>query len=1019
MSKPDFKSSQALPLFNVSNLPDITFYTDRESNTLSLSNEGGRIAALSEILMKSFQPGDRVGILFRTSPDLVLWWLGALNAGLEPLVLQYPTKKLSREYWKDTLLHTVSNLTLVGLIAAPNIVLPDEVTKIAIQQTADVCPSQATASTITGVGLLQMSSGTTGFRKGIRFSTEALCAHIESYNRILELEREDKIVSWLPLYHDMGFIAAFVMPLALGIPIVMMDPITWIERRSLLYKAIHETKSTICFMPNFGFEVMSHEPCAPEDLDSIRKWISCSEPTYLRTMQRFANATGTPHEKLSVCYAAAENIFAISQSQALRTVQHDGQEVMSCGRPLPGVSVKLVDGEIYVRSPFSIQSYIGGDYIADKSGYYPTGDMGFIDKEEIFVSGRRQDILLQAGRKFFMTDFDDKVNSVLPECRGRAASIAIRDDRLGTEKLVILIETEDFINQEYRKCLQGKLLQAFAVEEFEVHLVPPVFITKTSSGKINRKKTAGDFELMTTWRANRQITLDVPFDQQIATYFPFIDKNDPICEVLDSLGHVMLSLLAEEQGVSFNLDMSLAEIIAQSKAAAVDADSNNSALPVIRIISMMDAGYFHFTTDDLERLSKTLGIPVEFEHVCLPPAAVLVDELIFRDYFLCRNYSDEFAAYTRILDKLNNASILLTDDGIELDLCNCAFPVMSWKFERAPVASLLGVRHQRFTANHHKLPVAAIRHSNTIPSAARDQAYAWLSRYLGIPLFKFAHIQKYADQTEGWEHRDFSEPELQKSTLVDRLEGFLKEHIEQIPKPMGQGRSAPVYDDMNHFCSFMINPALIEWLLKKFTKFIWQGLPNSIPYIFQRFEEEKTEYVIIPTMLPGGSLGEWEEKMPDACVIQAGAWLPVNTKLPVVRLIHGMEEHFKNLPDGIELPLGLSSTMEKSTIISLCYIHDETLLHRFNNLDAQSFDFVAKNWRNLPPKEPILLGTIESENYNLVAYDGWVYGLPRELGPIDLPQTDVIAMAGVIRDVSRDVVESEVISRSKEKRLET
>src|SRR5205085_2415752 len=218
--------------------------------------------------------------------------------------------------------------------------------------------------------------------------------------------------------------------------------------------------------------------------------------TYRASVERFCSATRTPADRIAICYAMAENIFAITQRSGLRLAQNGDQEVVSCGFPLPGTDLKIVDGQVWVRTPTSLASYVGGESILDDDGFYPTGDMGFIEDGELYLEGRRHDLLIQAGRKFFLNDFDYLLNEADPSCRGRGVSLAVKDERLGTEKLVILVEREDFQDYEARRSLHEELSKALPVEDFELHYVPEQFVTKTSSGKVNRPKTAADFKLI-------------------------------------------------------------------------------------------------------------------------------------------------------------------------------------------------------------------------------------------------------------------------------------------------------------------------------------------------------------------------------------------------------------------------------------------------------------------------------------------------------------------------------------------
>ena len=132
----------------------------------------------------------------------------------------------------------------------------------------------------------------------------------------------------------------------------------------------------------------------------------------------------------------AENVFAVSQHDGLKTVEHDGRSVVSCGRPVRGVDVRVVDGEVWVRSPYSLTGYVDGDRITDADGFYSTGDIGALVDGELLITGRKNDLVNVAGRKFFLSDLDQALGRVVPGIDGRAATVARRDESFGTEAAI-------------------------------------------------------------------------------------------------------------------------------------------------------------------------------------------------------------------------------------------------------------------------------------------------------------------------------------------------------------------------------------------------------------------------------------------------------------------------------------------------------------------------------------------------------------------------------------------------------
>jgi hypothetical protein len=363
---------------------------------------------------------------------------------------------------------------------------------------------------------------------------------------------------------------------------------------------------------------------SPRRLPSMRLWVSCSKPVSPVTSRRFLERIGAPESCFAPCYAMAENIFAISLGQGIRTEPIEGREVVSCGRPVPGVEVKVVEEEIWVRSPTSLRGYVGGEDIRDSEGFYPTGDLGRVIGGEVFVTGRKHDLLVQAGRKFMLSDLDLLVNEAFPEAKGRLAALQLDDARLGTQKALVLIESAEFYRRRDMDKVAERVRDASGLDQLEVAYVPPRFLTKTSSGKINRRKSAQD------WLACRPKPLagdeaGSGLAAELRDAFGHLDWSAPVGGLLDSL-----------------------------------------SLTVLRII-LADAGSLrHLRPEHVERLSRLLGAPVVFEHGCLPPSPILLSDLVFQEWFLPRVDRADYAAVERQLNKLRRASLILVDDVAEI-----------------------------------------------------------------------------------------------------------------------------------------------------------------------------------------------------------------------------------------------------------------------------------------------------------------------------------------------------------------
>ena len=836
-------------MFRVSALPRITFLGPGSLQMLNLAECGPRIQGIANRVSSLAPFGGAVGVVFQTSPQLVLAWLGVLVAGRVPLVLQYPNEKTSKHYWKESLRDTISRCQIKALLCAPELSAHDAngLAPCFYLDGMDSPGAASAAPAFPGSGsILQLSSGTTGFKKPIRFQFEALRRHSSLYNRVLGLTSSDHIVSWLPLYHDMGFIACFVMPLMLGIPIVMIDPMAWVREPRLLFDGINRFGGSVCFMPNFGFEVMA-KLGKSGPFPTMRHWISCSEPCHEATLERFIAETGARPETLSTCYGMAENVFAVAQSSGMRVFERDGHRYVSCGRPIPQTEVKEVDGELCVRSPHSLRIYEGGEDIRGKGGFYATGDLGFIEDGEVVVTGRKQDLANIGGRKYLLNDWDFTLGELFPQSAGRIASLAAFDAASGTEKALFLIEAENFWEWERRPDPAQLISEATGVEWMEVHFVPPQFITKTSSGKINRKRTLEDWLACKSGVRIRPIATG-NVARELAEQFPGLQPSRPALEQLDSLGQIILRMFCEEHGVDFTPDLTPERI--------GELCSDQAAPPQAEVFSIVALIYCRRlgpegqepNIDDafLNTISKLVGCPVHFEHICVPPAPILFSDLIFHDYFLPRNPDPAYSAVASIMRKIKSASLILVDDEDNFWLPpSCAYPVLDHKFTMHPDAEFLGHRLQRYTQNHHLLPRRVVLGREILPENI-NPTLKNLENYLGVRIFKMAFQAHFRAFTEQWDfpaHREFiSDAHTVKNldwlgSFRDALLRFIREHDAECPRHSGEMRNRFVLLDSPHFCSFLLNRMAIDFVTRIYNSFCIVGRPSSIPYLQKRLDQ--------------------------------------------------------------------------------------------------------------------------------------------------------------------------------------
>lgn len=887
-------------VLNSETLPTFTFLRpDGAAEVLALPEEASRIRAVADHLRTRLPAGAVVGLMYRTGPDLVVNWLAAILAGLEPLVMQYMTEKQTRDYWEKSVRNTVETAALRAVLAdeaSLALGLGAIVPTIAQSELAALPPASGEGFAIDRFAILQLSSGTTGHRKGIRFDGAALDRHVRDYNKVLALDPAvDRIVSWLPLYHDMGYVACFVMPLVLGIDTIMMDPVDWVRRPEMLFDAIERYRGTIAYMPNFGYEMLSRGTA--RHLPTMRWWISCSEPVYPETARKFVAAVGTAPETFAPCYAMAENIFAVTIRPGLHTRVIDDVEVASCGHAIPGVELKTVDGQIWVRSPTSLAAYIGGGDIRDADGYYPTGDLGEIVDGELFVTGRKQDLVIQAGRKFMLSDIDLVLNRLRPEVRGRAAAVQVFDERLGTQKPVMLIEAADFLMREDQAELQDALRAELNIDQIDVDYVPPRFLTKTSSGKFNRKLSARHWELAKAAQASGGRGRADPL-AELEAAFPNADRAVPVIETLDSLSLTLLRIILNGARVPYDGDKSLDNYVAILSATREEVPEE--AGEIIRIISLIDRlAMGEFTQAHADRLAQAWGVPVSFEHVCLPPSPIILSDLVFHDWFEPRLDPEPFSAVDDAFDKLRGASLILMDDRAEM-----AFPprqvyaALSHNLERAADADYVSVRWQRYPLRHHELPLTVISGAD-LSLDARTATQDMLTRALGVPIFRLAQFQDFAAFTESWELRPLDatggRANADPDDIVTGLINWTAARAQPLRRVPGIPETKVDISDLAHFCSGYVNHEAVGKVLDRFDRFVIAGQRASAPFVEREIARRRKSFQRVGSFAPE-ALAALPE--PYDCVLICGAMGSFQIDGPAFSLMHdGSGTDARGLPD--------------------------------------------------------------------------------------------------------------------------
>lgn len=502
------------------------------------------------------EPGEVVILILQHGEDLVFSFWGAIFHGAIPSIMPFLTEKLPPEQYRSDLAALISVTRPAGIVTYPEFASevhaalgPGTPVRAVLTTTSareadrdgeigELIASPAPSA----IALLQHSSGTTGLQKGVALSHTAVLNQLEAYSKSLNVTAQDVVVSWLPLYHDMGLIAGFLMPILCGMPLVLSSPFDWVRAPHRLLQSVSAYKGTLSWIPNFAYNFCTQKirdkSLEGVDLSSWRAVINCSEPVRWESHQAFYErfkSHGLRLEALQTSYAMAENVFAVTQSDlnrppafedldkegfvARREVRlaRDGDttiRMMSSGRALPNTEIRVVDelgavlpdrqmGEVALRSNCMLSGYYNrpdADEKAFKDGWFLTGDYGYMSSGELYVWGRKKDVIIVGGKNIYPQDLEALSYEVEGVHPGRAVAFGLFDESAGTEEVVMVAEIDSADPGERERVaelLRQHVTKYSAVALRRVEVVGPKWILKTSSGKTarsaNREKFLREF----------------------------------------------------------------------------------------------------------------------------------------------------------------------------------------------------------------------------------------------------------------------------------------------------------------------------------------------------------------------------------------------------------------------------------------------------------------------------------------------------------------------------------------------
>lgn len=502
---------------------------------------------------------DRVVLLLLPhSVELFVLQVALTLRGQIPAVLPWPTSRIDAEKYQRNLLHQLSGLPATRLLTLPRLArnlvpgLPFPATGIEVPGCAEhekgfagkfeAEPTGGADRRVIGTlpedtMFLQFSGGTTGTQKCVVVREGMMRSQMERLGEALDFSHKDVVVSWLPMYHDMGLIACLWQPLWWGATSVQMGASDWLLAPERLCEAVEGHGGTFSWLPNFAFSYLAQRRDAMRgswDLSSMRGWVNCSEPVRLHSMRAFQKAfadQGVCEEHLQASYAMAETVFAVTQTvpgsppktiargsvngsagqaQAL-TFSMGDETFVSSGKVLKDIGVRVrgwdggialdgAAGEIEIEGPCVFDGYWGASGFSRQcfagDGWYKSGDYGVLFEDELFVIGRSKDLIIVGGQNIFPEDVEFLVNQVEGVYPGRVVAFGVDDEELGTQVIAVVAELRPGASErarEIERALRSKVKTMIGVAPRYVHLVPERWILKSTAGKISRKETREKF----------------------------------------------------------------------------------------------------------------------------------------------------------------------------------------------------------------------------------------------------------------------------------------------------------------------------------------------------------------------------------------------------------------------------------------------------------------------------------------------------------------------------------------------
>jgi 1-acyl-sn-glycerol-3-phosphate acyltransferase len=500
------------------------------------------LALAAGLLAQGVQPGDRIAIMLPTGREFFAAFYGALYAGCVPVPLYPPARPAQLEDHMRRIAGIVANAGAAVLVTDPRAKLLGHLLSAQCPALREVAtPAEVSRPGGTppalphlkahDIAFLQYTSGSTGNPKGVVLTHANLLANLRAMEQASGVTADDIFVSWLPLYHDMGLIGACLGSLMIGFKLVLMSPLAFLARPERWLAAIHRHRATVSAAPNFAYELcankLSDADLASLDLSCWRLAYNGAEPVSPDTLARFAARlaqSGFNPTAMTPVYGLAESSVGLAfpplgrgplidcvDRNTLATTGiarpalkiQSGQQIVTCGRVLPGHDLRIVDaqsralpertqGRVQFRGPSATSGYYRNPEATAKlldGDWLNTGDLGYLAAGELYLTGREKDIIIRGGHNIYPQELEAAASHVEGVRRGGVAVFPATDPQSGSERLVVLAETREKDAATRARILaeiNHLAVDLIGLPADDIVLAPPRSVLKTSSGKIRR-----------------------------------------------------------------------------------------------------------------------------------------------------------------------------------------------------------------------------------------------------------------------------------------------------------------------------------------------------------------------------------------------------------------------------------------------------------------------------------------------------------------------------------------------------